>query len=118
MENSLPIYVQVANYIKGEIISGKFKPGSLCPSTNELSKLFNINPATAGKGLNILVDENIVYKKRGIGMVVSDNGKALALEIKKNDFYESYLPFLSKEMKSLGISLDELVKKLKELTND
>lgn len=61
------------------------------PSTNELAKLYAINPATAAKGVNILVDEGVLYKKRGIGMFVSAGAKEAILSRRKNEFYDNYV---------------------------
>ena len=71
------IYIQIAEVIENEILTGNLKEGEQAPSTNQFAKFYNINPATAGKGLNLLVDEDILYKKRGIGMLVTEGKKRL-----------------------------------------
>ena len=72
------------------------------PSTNELAKLYAINPATAAKGVNLLVDEEILYKKRGIGMFVSTGAKRQIMEKRKKNFYDDYVKSLLAEAGSLG----------------
>ena len=61
------------------------------PSTNELAKLYAINPATAAKGINILVDRGILYKKRGIGMFVVKGAKEMIMSKRKEEFYDNYI---------------------------
>jgi DNA-binding transcriptional regulator YhcF (GntR family) len=84
------------------------------PSTNELAKRYTINPATAAKGINLLVDEGILYKKRGIGMFVSEGAKAQIIEKRKNAFYDDYVKGLLEEAKSLGISREQLIHMIQE----
>ena len=79
------------------------------PSTNELAKLYAINPATAAKGVNILVDEGVLYKKRGIGMFVSDGAKEVIRTKRKAQFYENYVSEIVNEAKTLGITKADLI---------
>ena len=74
-----PIFQQVAEFIENQILDGLLLPEEQTPSTNEFQKYTEINPATARKGLNLLVDEGIIYKKRGLGMYVSKNAKEIIL---------------------------------------
>ena len=69
-EDDRPIFMQIAEGIEDAILSGVFPEESQIPSTTEISVNYKINPATALKGINILVDDNVIYKKRGIGMFV------------------------------------------------
>ena len=84
------------------------------PSTNELAKLYAINPATAAKGVNLLVDEGILYKKRGIGMFVATGAKRQIVEKRKKDFYDDYVKSLLAEAGSLGITKKELISMIME----
>ena len=79
------------------------------PSTNELAKLYAINPATAAKGVNILVDEGVLYKKRGIGMFVSAGAKEAILSRRKNEFYDNYVKKLLEEAASIGLGKEEVI---------
>jgi putative sterol carrier protein len=72
------------------------------PSTNELAKLYAINPATAAKGVNILVDEGVLYKKRGIGMFVSAGAKEAILSRRKNEFYDNYVKKQKEDIEELA----------------
>ena len=80
------------------------------PSTNELAKLYAINPATAAKGVNILVDEGILYKKRGIGMFVAAGAKEAILNRRRSEFYDNYVKKLLEEAASIGLDRDEVVR--------
>ena len=79
------------------------------PSTNELAKLYAINPATAAKGVNLLVDEGILYKKRGIGMFVASGAKEKIMEKRKEHFFDDYVKSLIEEAGRLGITKKELI---------
>ena len=102
------IYLQICEMIETEILRDILREEEKVPSTNELAKLYAINPATAAKGVNILVDEGILYKKRGIGMFVSTGAKEQILDKRRGNFYESYVKGMIEEAKSLGISRQEL----------
>ena len=65
-----PIFIQIAEQLEDSIFTKVFPEETKIPSTNELSSLLNINPHTVLKGMNLLVDEEIIYKKRGLGMFV------------------------------------------------
>ena len=80
------IYLQVSEMIETDILRGILLEEERVPSTNELAKLYTINPATAAKGINLLVDEGILYKKRGIGMFVSDGAKEVIRTKRKARF--------------------------------
>ena len=103
------IYLQVSEMIETDILRGILLEEERVPSTNEIAKLYTINPATAAKGINLLVDEGILYKKRGIGMFVAEGAKEHIIEKRKDAFYENYVKGLLEEARSLGISSEELV---------
>ena len=72
--------------IENDILRDVLLEDERVPSTNELAKLYAINPSTAAKGINILVDAGILYKKRGIGMFVSDGAKGVIRTKRKARF--------------------------------
>lgn len=109
------IYIQIGDMIETDILRGILMEEERVPSTNELARLYTINPATAAKGINILVDEGILYKKRGIGMFVTKGAKNIILKKRKEAFYEDYLKELIMEAKSLGISREDLISMIKEI---
>lgn len=108
------IYLQVSEMIETDILRGILLEEERVPSTNELAKLYTINPATAAKGINLLVDEGILYKKRGIGMFVAEGAKEHIIEKRRDAFYENYVKSLLEEAKSLGISSEQLVDMIRE----
>lgn len=105
-----PIYLQVAEAIEDSIIKEIFKEETQIISTTEISIRYKINPATAAKGVNLLVDQNIIYKKRGIGMFVSKGAKEKILNNRREGFYEGYILSLLDEASKLNISKDEIIK--------
>lgn len=107
------IYLQLSEMIETDILRGILQEEERVPSTNELARLYTINPATAAKGVNLLVDEGILYKKRGIGMFVAEGAKAQIINKRKDAFYETYVKGLLEEAKSLGISDDQIIEMIR-----
>lgn len=108
------IYIQIKEMIENDILRDILLEEERVPSTNELAKLYAINPATAAKGMNLLVDEGILYKKRGIGMFVATGAKRQIVEKRKKDFYDDYVKSLLAEAGSLGITKKELISMIME----
>lgn len=111
-DSDKPIYLQLAEAVEDDILKGIFEEESQIISTTEISVNFKINPATAGKGINLLVDEGILYKKRGVGMFVSPGAKGKILAKRKEKFYEGYIINLLNEASKLNISTEEIIKML------
>ena len=103
------IYLQIAEMIETDILRDILLEEERVPSTNELAKLYAINPATAAKGVNILVDEGVLYKKRGIGMFVSAGAKEAILSRRKNEFYDNYVKKLLEEAESIGLGKADVI---------
>lgn len=108
------IYIQIKEMIEDDILRDILMEEERAPSTNELAKLYAINPATAAKGVNLLVDEGILYKKRGIGMFVASGAKDRIVAKRKEHFYEDYVRRLLAEAVSLGITKRELIAMIEE----
>lgn len=104
MDESRPIFQQIAEQIENDIISGVLPGETQVPSTNEFAAFHRINPATAGKGVNLLVDEGILYKKRGIGMFVAEGAQARLVAKRRDQFQEQFIAPLLAEATKLGIS--------------
>ncbi|HBI55605.1 MAG TPA: GntR family transcriptional regulator [Firmicutes bacterium] len=107
-EDERPIFVQIAEGIEDAILAGAFLEESQIPSTTEISVSYKINPATALKGINLLVDSGILYKKRGVGMFVAPRATKKLIEKRRNLFYENYITRLIDEAKRLGIAQTEI----------
>lgn len=103
------IYIQIAEAIENEILIGNLQEEEQAPSTNQFAKVYQINPATAGKGLNLLVEEEILYKKRGIGMFVALGAKKKILKKRQKNFFTEKLPEIIGEAQRLEISTEELI---------
>ena len=113
-ENEKPIFVQIAEGIEDAIVTGAFPEESRIPSITEFSVMYKINPATALKGINILVESGIVYKKRGVGMFVSEGAKKKLSDKRKSVFFENYVRKMLVEAGRLGIKKEEIIDMLKE----
>lgn len=108
------IYIQIAETIENEILLENLKEGDQAPSTNQFAKVYQINPATAGKGLNILVEEEILYKKRGLGMFVAEGAREKILKKRQDSFFKERVPELIREAERLELNIDEIIKVVKE----
>ena len=106
------IYLQISQMIETDILRGILLEEERVPSTNELAKLYTINPATAAKGVNLLVDEGILYKKRGIGMFVATGATEQIRSRRKQEFYQVRLAELLAEAQSLGITKEDLIREI------
>lgn len=103
------IFLQIAQRIEDDIIEGRLKEGEQVPSTNQFAAFYQINPATAAKGINRLVDEGILYKRRGIGMFVTTGAKQELMNKRKTRFYEEFVRPLLHEAHKIGVSVPELL---------
>ncbi|WP_329108499.1 GntR family transcriptional regulator [Micromonospora sp. NBC_01699] len=108
MEEGRPIFLQVAELLETAIIDGSLAEEAQVPSTNELAAFHRINPATAAKGVNQLVDDGVLYKKRGIGMFVSTGARTRLRERRREEFANQYVRPLLAEARKLGIDAEEL----------
>ena len=71
LDEGTPLFVQIAEQLADDIVDGVLAEGARAPSTNELAAFYRINPATAAKGINVLVEDAVLEKRRGIGMFVA-----------------------------------------------
>lgn len=110
LNNEKPIFQQIRERIEDAILDGQLQPEDRIPSTNEFAKEYQINPATAGKGVNELVDKGVIYKKRGVGMFVHEDAKNILITERKESFVQQHIEPLKKEARRLGISDEELQK--------
>jgi len=114
MDESRPIFVQIAEQIENDILSGTLPEEAQVPSTNEFAAFYRINPATAGKGVNLLVEAGILYKKRGIGMFVTSGSRARLVTQRREEFHTEYLRPLVAEAAKLGITQHQLADMIRE----
>lgn len=110
IDENRPIFVQIAERIENDIISGELPEETQVPSTNQFASFYQINPATAAKGVNLLVDQGILYKKRGLGMYVATGARAILLEKRREQFSEQYVVPMLQEAEKLDITTEQLMK--------
>ncbi len=103
-----PIYQQIAEELESAIISGAYGEEEQVPSTTEISVQYKINPATVLKGVSLLADEGILYKRRGIGMFVAAGAKQKVLEKRKRVFFENFVKPMINEAKKLSVSKEDI----------
>lgn len=111
--SQVPIYHQIAQSIENDIIKGIYEEETQVPSTTEISLNYQINPATVAKGYNLLVDDSIIYKKRGVGMFVALGAKKTLTNKRKKDFSKTYVKKLLEEADKLEITVEEIIEMIK-----
>ena len=114
LDDGAPIFSQVAERLTEEIAEGALAEGDRVPSSNELAAFYRINPATAAKGINVLADDGLLEKRRGIGMFVAAGARERVLGARRQSFAERYVVPLVAEASRLGIDADELVTLVRE----
>lgn len=107
-QEGVSLYLQIAQTIEDDILAGTLREEDAAPSTNALARYYQINPATALKGVNLLVDEGVLYKKRGVGMFVATGAKAQIEQKRRKDFFKQHLPTLIAQARKLGIDREML----------
>lgn len=113
-KSTQPIFIQIAHQIEENILAGVFEEESQVPSTTELSTSLKINPQTVLKGMNLLVDDGILYKKRGVGMFVSEGSVSKIHKKRKQEFLSTYIDSFISEAKTLEISSEELMEEIEK----
>ena len=108
-DDSKPIYVQIAEWLETEILSENFQVDEKVYSQYQLAEMFTINPATAGKGLTLLVEDEILYKRRGLGMFIADHARERILQKRKEQRLKKLVVDLVDEAERLGVGEAELV---------
>lgn len=111
-QDERPIFLQIAEEIENGILADAFPEESQIPSTTEVSVRYKINPATVLKGMNLLVDSGIIYKKRGLGMFVATGARAKLLQKRKEQYYDDYIVPAVEEAIKLELPEEEVVSML------
>ena len=109
LDQGTPLFVQIAERLAEDIADGGLAEGERVPSTNELAAYYQINPATAAKGINMLAADGLLEKRRGIGMFVAGGARNRLLEDRRKRFAERHMDPLVAEASRLGIDADELI---------
>lgn len=112
-DSAKPLFLQIRELIEDQIVNDQLKEGDQAPSTNQLVNFYKINHATVSKGITQLVDEGILYKKRGIGMFVAEGAKKTLVQQRKKAFVDNYVTGLVQEAEKLGITEAEIIELIK-----
>ena len=116
VEEGKALFLQIAEGVEDSIIDGTLPEETQAPSTNELASFHRINPATAAKGITMLVDKGVLYKRRGIGMFVAPGARELLLTERRTAFADRFVDPLLAEARKLGLSPDDLVRIITDRT--
>jgi len=114
IDENRPIFGQIAERIEEDILAGRLAEEEQVPSTNQFAALYQINPATAAKGVNLLVDQAILYKKRGVGMFVATGSRERLTEKRRELFFEHYVVAMVREATRLGIEEEQLIEMIQK----
>jgi GntR family transcriptional regulator len=119
LDEGTPLFLQIGAQLADDIADGTLAEGERVPSSNEFATFYRINPATAAKGINVLIDEGLLEKRRGIGMFVAAGARERLLAERRQRFAQQYIEPMVAEAKRLGIDGDSLVALVRDtsLTN-
>ena len=113
--SQIPIYMQIAEWLENEILADRLVADGKVYSQYQLAEMFNINPATAGKGLTILLENDILYKKRGLGMFVVEGAKSKILATRRTHTLTQLVEEIVQEARRLAVSDEELIDIIKKV---
>lgn len=108
IEEGKPLFLQIAEQVEDSIVDGSLAEEGQAPSTNELAAFYRINPATAAKGVNMLVDKGVLYKRRGVGMFVASGARDQLLTERRGIFADRFVDPLLVEARKLGLTAEDL----------
>jgi DNA-binding transcriptional regulator YhcF (GntR family) len=114
LDQGTPLFLQIRAQLADEIADGTLAEGDRVPSSNEFAAYHRINPATAAKGINVLIDEGLLEKRRGIGMFVAAGARDRLLAVRRQHFAEQYVEPMITEGRRLGLDADALVSLVQE----
>ena len=113
-DDKSPIFLQIKKWIEEQILQGILKEEDQIPSTTQIVQFYKINHITVSKGINLLVDEGIIYKKRGVGMFVCPGAMELLKNLRRSEFTKNFVKPMVKEAKNLNIENENLLEIVKE----
>lgn len=114
LDDKTPIFQQIYEMIEDDIVDGELQAGDQIISTTEISKFYQVNRATAQKGIQLLVERGYAYKQRGVGIFVADGAEEKIIKTRKEAFHEEYIKPLLEESKRLKMTKAELIQLLEE----
>jgi GntR family transcriptional regulator len=114
LDDGSPLFLQIGAQLADDIADGTLPEGERVPSSNEFAAYYRINPATAAKGINMLIDQGLLEKRRGIGMFVSVGARERLLADRRRRFAEEYVEPMVVEARRLGMDTADLVSLIQE----
>jgi DNA-binding transcriptional regulator YhcF (GntR family) len=114
----MPIYRQIADQIKAQVLDGSLQGDAQVMSTNEYATFYRINPATAAKAFQLLVDDGILYKKRGIGMFVASDARQTLQREHRERFFTDVVERMAAEARAIDIPIRDIIRHLEALENE
>ena len=113
-DDNSPLFLQIKERIEDQIINGALNEDEQVPSTTQIVNFYKINHITVSKGVNLLVDEGILYKKRGVGMFINKGARNMLIEKRKQNFLTQYMKPMLVEAKKLGIDIKALIEMIEK----
>jgi GntR family transcriptional regulator len=117
LDESTPLFVQIGAQLADDIADGTLAEGDRVPSSNEFAAYYRINPATAAKGINVLIDEGLLEKRRGVGMFVAAGARERLLADRRQRFAHQYVEPMLDEARRLGMDTDTLVSLVRDTSS-
>ena len=111
-DDSVPIYLQLRDEVLHGILSGRFAEGEAVPSVRQVAADEKINPITVSKAYQMLADEGLLEKRRGLGMFVAGGARSQAAEQERKIFIEQEWPRIVTRIQSLGLDTETLLKEV------
>jgi len=118
MKFEKPVFIQIVEMIEDDILSGRYAVDDMIISTTQISKLLSVNPTTSVKTVSILNERGILYKKRGLGMAVTQEAKCIITQERRDAFFEQFVPEFIGSADKIGITLKDLIRIIKEHDDD
>lgn len=113
-KDTKPIYLQITDIICNEILSGERPEGGRLPSVRDYAVQMEVNVNTVVRSFEWLSQQEIIFQRRGLGFFVSEGASSIILSVRKSEFFHQQLPELFAAMQTLGIGMDEVVKRFEE----
>ena len=111
-----PLFLQIKRFIEDMILTGSLGPEEQIPSSTQLVAFHKMNHLTVLKGLNMLVDEQIIYKKRGVGMFVCADARQRIREVRQQQFMSEFIEPLYRESQKLGLTVSDLTRLIHQVS--
>jgi GntR family transcriptional regulator len=116
--DSQPIYRQLRDRVVAMIIEGTLNDGEALPSVRNVAAEYQLNPLTVLKGYQALVDEDLVEKRRGLGMFVKEGARKKLTRDERQRFLEEEWPIVLETIERLGMDPDELLQAAREKSGE